>query len=66
MTLMGLDELADINFQDLVAHAKATAGIKALLVQKEAIGALQIADALRRLGQDMDAGRYSKASHEKS
>ena len=61
MTLMGLDELADIGFQDLAAHAKAAAGIKALLVQKKAIGALQIADRARGLGQDMDAGRYRRA-----
>jgi hypothetical protein len=55
---MGLDELTDIGFQDLVAHAKATAGIEAFLVQEKATGALQIALRPGGLGQDVNSGRY--------
>jgi hypothetical protein len=61
LTLMGLDELADVGFQDFVAHAKAAAGIETLLVQKKAIGAVQIADCTRGFGQDMDAGGSRRA-----
>jgi hypothetical protein len=64
-SLMVLDELADVGFQDFFTHAKMAAGVEAVFVQKKAIGAVQIADGAGGLGQDMYAGRYRINVHDK-
>jgi len=47
---MGLDKLPDIMLQHYVTHAKMTAGVKQVFVQKEAIGAVQVTSRPGRLG----------------
>jgi hypothetical protein len=47
---MVLYKLADVGLQHLVAHAKVTARIETVFVQKKAIGAVQVADGPSGLG----------------
>ena len=60
---MGLDELPDILFQHLISHAKMTAGVEPLFVQKKAIRAVQVANRPGRLGQYVNAGGQVFSSH---
>lgn len=55
--LVRLDELADVLLQHRLAHAEFAAGIKDLFVQKEAVGAIQVADRPGRLGQQVKSWR---------
>ncbi len=55
--LVRLDELADVLLQHVVAHAELAAGIEDLLVQEEAVGAVQVADRACRLGQQVEGRR---------
>ena len=65
---MALDQLADVGFQQVVGHVKATAGIEHLLAQKEAILAVKIADSARWLGKQVEGGRriFGKSQHSHS
>ena len=55
--LVRLDELADVLLQHVVAHAELAAGIEDFLVQKKAVGAVEIADRAGGLGQQMKGRR---------
>ena len=60
---MGLDELPDILLQNLVTHAKVTAGVELLFVQKKAIGTVQVASRPGGLGQHVDSRGYFFVGH---
>ena len=64
VSAMGLDELPDIMLQHLVTHAKVTAGVELLFVQKKTIGTVQVARRPGGLGQHVDARRQVCIRHE--
>ncbi len=51
--LVGFEKLPDIGLVHLIGHPETTAGIKPLLLQEEAVVAVQIAGRTRRLGHDV-------------
>lgn len=55
VSAMGLNELPDVVLQHRVTHAKVTAGIEQLFVQKKAIGTVQVASRPGGLGQHVDS-----------
>ena len=53
-------QLAYVGFQHLIGHAKSNAGIKLLIIEKEAVRAVEVANGTRGLSQDEKAwGRFS-------
>ena len=52
-----LEELADVQLQHLVRHAESAARVQRLLGQEEAVGAVEVADRARRLGQQVERRR---------
>ena len=62
--LVRLDELADVLLQHRLAHAELAAGVEDLLVQEEAVGAVQVADRAGRLRQQVKGRRRAAGSCE--
>jgi hypothetical protein len=71
---VGVEELADVRLEHVIAHAEAVAGIQRLLREEEAVLAVEVADGPRRLGQDVEGGRsrpraaevHRRLGHEKT
>jgi len=60
---MGRDELGDVSFQNLIAHAKATSGIELVLFEIKTIRAIQVAGRSGRFDQNVYAWRKCIVGH---
>ena len=52
-----LDELADVELERLVAHARLRVRVQELLLEEEAVGAVEVARRAGRLGQQVERRR---------
>jgi hypothetical protein len=52
-----LYQLLDVRLERLVRHPKRAAGVERLLREEEAVGAVEVADGARRLGEEMERRR---------
>ena len=52
--LVGFDQLPDIGFKQLLAHAELAVGIERFFIQEEAVGAVQVAGRAGGLGQQVE------------
>ena len=57
---MRLDELPDVALEQLIAHARAPPRVQLLLLEEEAVGAVQVADRARRLRQEVEGRRRGR------
>ncbi len=56
VTHVGLDELTKVLLEEGIVHAEGAAGVEDLLVEEEAVGAVQVADRAGGLGEQVEGG----------